>query len=111
MRTNFRRKPSNKSSTAYQQDTSVGEDKADRQWWYQKCTEFAYFQIAPKVGSIRSQIVNLEYHRVRCAAVFGQPLWPNTNATNEYYGGANINATKVFFANGSQGNTCPEVCY
>jgi hypothetical protein len=29
-------------------------------------------------------------------------LWPDTEATNEYYGGINIQATNVFFANGSQ---------
>jgi hypothetical protein len=26
----------------------------DRQWWYQVCTEVAYFQVAPSQNSIRS---------------------------------------------------------
>ncbi len=31
-----------------------------------------------------------------------QDLWPDTEATNAYYGAANISATNVYFANGSQ---------
>jgi len=88
--------------TAYQQDTSVQEDRADRQWWYQTCTELGYFQNAPAQGSIRSRFVNMTYHKTHCANVFGMPLWPNTNATNEYYGGNNTAATNVYFNNGSQ---------
>lgn len=32
--------------------------KGERQWWYQVCTEVAYFQVAPAKGSIRSPGVN-----------------------------------------------------
>lgn len=102
------------------------ESRNYRQWWFQTCTELGYFQNAPAHGSIRSYIVNMTYHRNHCKAVFGrvlkgisaqspnlfncrnfiwfylQDLWPDTNATNAYYGGNHIAATKVFFANGSQ---------
>jgi len=89
-------------STEFQKNTSVAEENADRQWWWQTCTELGYFQIAPKTGSIRSHIVNLEYHRHHCRDVFGVPVWPDTNATNAYYGGNHPNGNKIFFANGSQ---------
>ena len=29
-------------------------------------------------------------------------MWPDTKATNEYYGGNKVAATKVYFTNGSQ---------
>lgn len=90
-------------STAWQQDTVSQEGKADRQWWYQTCTEFGYFQNAPAKGSIRSaKYVNMDYHRTHCKNVFGTALWPDTDATNKYYGGDKTPATKVFFVNGSQ---------
>jgi pimeloyl-ACP methyl ester carboxylesterase len=89
--------------TAWQQDTTANEGKADRQWWFQTCTELGYFQNAPKTGSIRSALfVNMEYHRTHCLNVFGKPLWPDTAATNAYYGGNHTAATQVYFANGSQ---------
>jgi murein tripeptide amidase MpaA len=34
-------------STQFQADTSVAENKNERQWWWQTCTELAYFQNAP----------------------------------------------------------------
>jgi len=89
-------------ATSWQQNTTVDPSKADRQWWFQTCTEFGYFQNAPSVGSIRSQRVNMTYHRTHCQALFGVPLWPDTTATNEYYGSNHTAATRVVFVNGSQ---------
>jgi len=90
-------------STAWQQNVTADPAKADRQWWFQTCTELGYFQNAPATGSIRSaKYVNMNYHMAHCQNVFGQALWPNTNETNEYYGGNKPAATKVYFVNGSQ---------
>jgi pimeloyl-ACP methyl ester carboxylesterase len=89
-------------ATSWQQNITVDENKADRQWWFQTCSEFGYFQNAPAEGAIRSQFVNMTYHKTHCQNVFGIPLWPDTNATNEYYGGNDTVATNIFFANGSQ---------
>jgi len=75
---------------------------ADRQWWWQTCTELAYFQIAPQQNSVRSSTVNLDYFRGLCSNVFGEGTWPNTNATNNAFGGNKIAATRVLFSNGSQ---------
>jgi hypothetical protein len=87
--------------TSWQQNITVDENKADRQWycsllspslpfaplpspsrfspckikstnrWFQTCTEFGYFQNAPAEGAIRSQFVNMTYHRTHCENVFG----------------------------------------
>ncbi|GAM21236.1 hypothetical protein SAMD00019534_044110 [Acytostelium subglobosum LB1] len=89
-------------ATQWQQNTTHDINKADRQWWFQTCTEFGYFQNAPATGSIRSQMVNMTYHRTHCANVFGAPLWPNTQATNDYYGGNQTAGTNIVFTNGSQ---------
>lgn len=42
-------------------NTTLGEDSADRLWWFQVCTEVAYFQVAPANDSIRSSKVDLRY--------------------------------------------------
>ncbi|PRP85970.1 hypothetical protein PROFUN_06092 [Planoprotostelium fungivorum] len=75
---------------------------ADRQWWWQTCTELAYFQVAPKQNSVRSSTVDIGYFRSLCSNVFGEGTWPNTKAFNNAYGGNQTAATKVFFSNGSQ---------
>lgn len=42
-------------------DTAVTPESSDRLWWFQVCTEVAYFQVAPANDSIRSQLINTEY--------------------------------------------------
>ncbi|KAG0579592.1 hypothetical protein KC19_4G109100 [Ceratodon purpureus] len=82
--------------------TKSGPDSGDRQWWYQVCTEVAYFQVAPSKNSIRSPGVDEKYHLDLCANVFGNGTYPEVDITNLYYGGSGITATNIFFTNGSQ---------
>ncbi|KAG2303036.1 hypothetical protein Bca52824_031687 [Brassica carinata] len=73
-----------------------------RIWWFQVCTELAYFQVAPANNSVRSQQINTEYHLDLCKSLFGKGTYPEVDATNLYYGGDKIAATKIIFTNGSQ---------
>lgn len=82
--------------------TKSGPDSGDRQWWYQVCTEVAYFQVAPSQNSIRSPGVDEKYHLDLCANVFGNGTYPEVDITNLCYGGSGIRATNIFFTNGSQ---------
>lgn len=43
-------------------NTTPGEDSADRLWWFQVCTEVAYFQVAPANDSMRSSKVDAKYY-------------------------------------------------
>ncbi|CAN6463715.1 unnamed protein product [Victoria cruziana] len=81
---------------------TVTEDSGDRLWWYQVCTEVAYFQVAPLDDSIRSSQVNDRYHLDLCKNVFGENVYPEVDMTNIYYGGTRIAASKIVFTNGSQ---------
>lgn len=38
--------------------TNSGGDASDRLWWFQVCTEVAYFQVAPSNDSMRSSVIN-----------------------------------------------------
>jgi hypothetical protein len=89
-------------ATEFQQDTKTAASRNERQWWFQKCSELAYFQNAPSSGSIRSSRVNMAYHRDHCKQVFGTDVFPDTESTNIYYGAANPKGTNIFYANGSQ---------
>jgi len=42
-------------------NTAVSEDSADRLWWFQVCTEVAYFQVAPLNDSVRSTKVDTRH--------------------------------------------------
>lgn len=83
-------------------DTAITPESSDRLWWFQVCTEVAYFQVAPANDSIRSHQVNTEYHLDLCKSLFGKGVYPEVDATNLYYGGDRIAGTKIIFTNGSQ---------
>ncbi|XP_057968049.1 probable serine protease EDA2 [Malania oleifera] len=83
-------------------DIAVGEDSSDRLWWFQVCSEVAYFQVAPSNDSIRSSMINTRYHLDLCKNVFEEGIYPDVDATNIYYGGTKIAGSKIVFTNGSQ---------
>ncbi|KAL5566763.1 hypothetical protein UlMin_029927 [Ulmus minor] len=100
-------------------NTTLTGVNSHRLWWFQVCTEVAYFQVAPSNDNIRSSKVDTsvwfdtlyeslvvalygKYHLDLCKNVFGEGIYPNVTATNIYYGGKNIVGRKIIFTNGSQ---------
>ncbi|XP_076916489.1 putative serine protease EDA2 [Bidens hawaiensis] len=83
-------------------NTTQSDLASDRLWWFQVCTEVAYFQVAPANDSIRSSKVNTRYHLDLCKNVFGEGVYPAVDDTNLYYGGTDIAGSKIVFTNGSQ---------
>ncbi|KAG6399671.1 hypothetical protein SASPL_141152 [Salvia splendens] len=90
-------------------DKISSSSSSARLWWFQVCTEVAYFQVAPANDSIRSSKIDtrqvyiyyvptskslpflLIYHLDLCKKVFGDDMpGPDVNATNLYYGGKDI---------------------
>eukprot|EP01086_Lenisia_limosa_P007614 TRINITY_DN27648_c0_g1_i1.p1 TRINITY_DN27648_c0_g1~~TRINITY_DN27648_c0_g1_i1.p1 ORF type:complete len:253 (-),score=84.88 TRINITY_DN27648_c0_g1_i1:35-793(-) len=58
-----------------------------RQWWWQKCSEVAYFQNAPEHHRVRSKYLTLDWHLNKCKAVFNIPMHPTVKSMNLIYGG------------------------
>ncbi|XP_071702207.1 probable serine protease EDA2 [Rutidosis leptorrhynchoides] len=87
---------------SYTQEYLKKTSSGDRLWWFQVCTEVAYFQTAPANDSIRSSKIDLRYHLDLCKNVFGEGIYPVVNSTNLYYGGTDIAGSKIVFTNGSQ---------
>jgi len=81
-----------------QYETGVGI----RQWTYQTCIEFGYFQTTDSKAQPFGQLVPLSYYTDMCTVAFGFEFLPDTNSTNAYYGGKNPKgATNILFVNGS----------
>ncbi|XP_030499131.2 probable serine protease EDA2 [Cannabis sativa] len=86
----------------YLKNTTLTKDSSMRLWWFQVCTEVAYFQVAPKNDSIRSSKVDTRYHLDLCRNIFGEGIYPDVAGTNINYGGTKIGGTKIIFTNGSE---------
>lgn len=78
----------------------------DRQWFYQTCREFAYFQVSSSNFQPFGKLITLDLFDIMCRDVYNIDLFTvenNVRWTNEYYGGKNIStsATNIVFPNGS----------
>lgn len=80
------------------------EDANMRQWYYQSCTEFGYWQNAhpKKEKSSRSGLINPDYHQNICQRLFGLSASPATATINNtyYYPLMNEAVSNIYFTNG-----------
>jgi hypothetical protein len=84
-------------------NTTVPNDSS-RQWVYQTCMEFGYFQTTDSPNQPFGNLVPLKYYEQMCYDAFGITFDTNRiDLTNRYYGGQNITPTgptNVLFVNG-----------
>ncbi|KAH7823897.1 putative Calpain-type Cysteine Protease [Monocercomonoides exilis] len=81
--------------------TVIDEESGGRQWFYQSCKEFGYFQVYSGEKSLRSKRIDLDYHHKLCEDLFGlKDVDKNVEETNNYYYGKNYVGTNVIFTNG-----------
>ncbi|KAM9663672.1 thymus-specific serine protease-like [Trichechus inunguis] len=79
--------------------------KYERQWLYQCCTEFGFFETTDSKNQPFSG-TPLRYFFQMCSDVFGPEFSRDlvvrgVKTTNKYYGGFNVNGSKIIFSNGS----------
>lgn len=75
--------------------------EGDRQWYWQSCKEFGYFQTAPANDSLRSPHIDIAYHHGLCAFLFGEEnSVPDVAGTNMRYGGSTPRGSNIAFTNG-----------
>jgi pimeloyl-ACP methyl ester carboxylesterase len=80
-------------------------DFAGRQWMYQSCTEFGFYQTAngnPR-ESARSSKIDLPYHNDACNRLFGMKTQVDADRTNRGYYSRLFEAgvKNIFFTNGN----------
>lgn len=76
-----------------------------RQWYYQSCQEYGYWQTANSdaLKSTRSSRIDLNYYRHVCQRLFGLTVPVDTQKTNALYYTPLLNETtsNIFFTNGA----------
>jgi len=87
------------------QNTSV-VNSGGRQWTYQTCTEFGYFQSSDSTNQPFGSGFPLSFAIQQCMDVFGpqfnqQFISNGIEWTNDYYGGSNVAGTNIVLPNGS----------
>jgi hypothetical protein len=76
-----------------------------RQWFYQSCTEYGYWQNAYHDESLsaRSQLINPTYHQDLCRRLFGiEAPTPTSQINTQFFAPLLLETTsQIFFTNGS----------
>jgi len=77
-----------------------------RQWFYQTCSQFGYFQTCEANTSCvySTMLADLPHYLDICCDVFGLPekkVYQGVAFTNSDYGGKTPNGSKIVFVNGS----------
>ena len=96
--------------TSYTSETMVDASSNTRQWMWQCCLEFAYWQSAPinqKAESLRSKYITAKWHEDNiCHGIFGfaKGYKVDIDRTNAIYGASHIvsSASNIFFTNGDR---------
>ncbi|XP_071501714.1 putative serine protease K12H4.7 [Diadema antillarum] len=89
-------------------NTSWNSEAANglRQWTYQTCTEFGFYQTSDSANQPFGSHFPLSFSIKLCEDVYGvkfgkEENQAGVNSTNTNYGGREIQATKIVFPNGS----------
>ncbi|GAB6029846.1 Thymus-specific serine protease [Chamberlinius hualienensis] len=85
---------------------SPGAQGGARQWIYQTCTEYGWYQSSDLEGQPFGAKFPIDFWVNQCADIYGAKfnatlLQKGVDQTNTDYGGYNISVTKVIFPNGS----------
>ncbi|XP_064639695.1 putative serine protease K12H4.7 isoform X2 [Lineus longissimus] len=87
-------------------DWTSKEGVGGRQWMYQSCVEFGFFQSSDLKDQPFGQHFPIKFFTQQCADIFGpkftlELLQRGINETNTNYGGYHMKVTKVVFPNGA----------
>ena len=80
--------------------TKIDVNSATRQWSYQTCSEFGWFQVpSDSFLPLRSPAIGPIYWSEFCQRVFGVtiPVHPNVDTVNSKFGGMNITGSNIVF--------------
>ncbi|EGD75014.1 hypothetical protein PTSG_07238 [Salpingoeca rosetta] len=86
---------------AEMKNTSLSSDVAGgmRQWIYQTCVEFGFYQTSEGNDKPFLNTISLKYNLDQCSDIYGVP-GPNVNWTNANYGGYDVAGTNIVYVNG-----------
>ncbi|XP_062843300.1 thymus-specific serine protease [Trichomycterus rosablanca] len=82
---------------------TTGTSSGYRQWFYQTCTEFGFYQTCEDASCPFSRMLTLQFQTQLCLLLFGIPqhtVRRNIDFTNQYYGGGKPQSQHVLYING-----------
>src|SRR4051794_214482 len=85
--------PSYRNMTAFLSNVTSDGESGGRQWTWQTCNEFAYFQSCDDAPCMFSKLETLQFYLDLCQSVYGvsaATVAANVAATNLYYGSVNL---------------------
>ncbi|EGG15097.1 hypothetical protein DFA_09921 [Cavenderia fasciculata] len=77
-------------------DTNVG----GRQWFFQTCTQFGYYQSSTSNNHPFGHLFEIDFQIKQCTDIFGFAFLPNVNWTILEYGGLDPSASNIMYING-----------
>jgi pimeloyl-ACP methyl ester carboxylesterase len=82
--------------------TDIDFKSSSRQWLYQTCTAFSWFQTGHNGNELRYAGIDMDYYFSICDRAYGVKLRPDTNHTNILMGSVDIlkYVSNVMFQNG-----------
>jgi len=93
---------------SFLQNTSTQAPAAEggRQWTYQTCAEFAYFQSTDSANQVFGSLIPVSWYIQQCVDIFGPQfnataIAGNVAWTNTVYGGRDVEGSEIVFPNGS----------
>ncbi|XP_039286924.1 putative serine protease K12H4.7 [Nilaparvata lugens] len=93
------------ANVATLKNTTFGKE-GSRQWTWQTCSEFGYFQSASDEDNLFANILPVSFYEEECKGVFGDKFTPEyiqqkVGETNKYYGGKDYKQSQTMFTQGS----------
>ncbi|KAJ8951297.1 hypothetical protein NQ318_008201 [Aromia moschata] len=87
-------------------DVTITEDGLMRQWMYQTCTEFGYYQTSSQEIPVFGSRFPLSFFTQQCVDLFGEQfnetfVGEQVDQTNVFYGGLNFETSNVVFVHGT----------
>jgi len=82
-------------------NTTLSSSVGGRQWFYQTCIEFGYFQTSDSPDQPFGNMFNLSTQTQQCADVFGFDFLPDVNWTKTEYGANEPDGSDIIWINGS----------
>jgi pimeloyl-ACP methyl ester carboxylesterase len=91
------------NSVKYLANPEFDGSSAMRQWFYQTCREFGYFQTTTSQESPFHawSSLSLELFETVCSSIYRFDLDPDTDWTNAYYGASDLTSSKTVLPNGN----------
>lgn len=82
------------------QNTTISFGVGGRQWFYQTCVEFGYFQTSDGANQPFGNLFGLATQTQQCDDVFGFEFLPDVNWTKTEFGGNHPDGSNIIYVNG-----------